>query len=154
MVGFYPNNNIYNHISGTDIVRHSDGKYYVLEDNVRNPSGVSYVLTNRLAMQRVASQLFKKTQVVPVHNYTNKLVQALWSVSGRNLGDIFCVLLTPGIYNSAYYEHSFLAQRMGIELVEGGDLVVDDGFVFMKTIGGRIRVDVIYRRIDLSLIHI
>ncbi len=148
MVGFHPKGNIYNHISGTDIVRHSDGNYYVLEDNVRNPSGVSYVLTNRLAMQRVASQLFKKVQVVPVDNYTNKLVQSLWSVSGRELGDIFCVLLTPGIYNSAYYEHSFLAQKMGIELVEGGDLVVDDGFVYMKTISGKIRVDVIYRRID------
>jgi len=148
MVGFTPKGNIYNHISGTDLVRHSDGNYYVLEDNVRNPSGVSYVLTNRIAMQRVLSPLFKQARVVPVDNYADKLVQALWSVSGRPLGEIFCVLLTPGLYNSAYYEHSFLAQKMGIELVEGNDLVVKDGFVYMKTIGGDIRVDVIYRRID------
>lgn len=152
MVDFIPNGGIYNHISGTDIIRHSDGKYYVLEDNVRNPSGVSYVLTNRIAMKRVLSPLFNKSLVSPVDNYSEKLVQALWSVSGRELGDIFCVLLTPGVYNSAYYEHTFLAQKMGIELVEGNDLVVEDGFVYMKTIGGNIRVDVIYRRIDDAFI--
>ncbi len=148
MEGFSPKKNIYCHISGTDIIRHSDGGYYVLEDNLRSPSGVSYVLTNRLAMTRVIPEAFNNTAVEPVSNYTDKLLQALWSVSGRELGDIFCVLLTPGSYNSAYFEHTFLAQKMGIELVEGRDMFVEDDFVYLKTIGGKIRVDVIYRRID------
>lgn len=148
MEGFSPKKNIYCHISGTDIIRHSDGGYYVLEDNLRSPSGVSYVLTNRLAMTRVIPEAFNHTAVEPVSNYTDNLLHALWSVSGRELGDIFCVLLTPGSYNSAYFEHTFLAQKMGIELVEGRDMFVEDDFVYLKTIGGKIRVDVIYRRID------
>ena len=148
MENFSPRKDIYCHISGTDIIRHSDGSFYVLEDNLRNPSGVSYVLTNRLAMVRVLPDAFKNMTVEPVSDYTDHLLNALWSVSGRDLGDIFCVLLTPGVYNSAYVEHTFLAHKMGIELVEGRDLFVEDDFVYLKTIAGKIRVDVIYRRID------
>lgn len=145
---FSPKKNIYCHISGTDIIRHADGNYYILEDNLRSPSGVSYVLTNRIAMNRVLPDAFNNMCVEPVSDYTNQLVRALWGVSGRTLGDIFCVLLTPGSYNSAYFEHTFLAQKMGIELVEGRDLFIEQDFVYLKTIGGNIRVDVIYRRID------
>lgn len=148
MEHFSPQKNIYCHISGTDIIRHSDGEFYVLEDNLRSPSGVSYVLTNRVAMNRVLPKAFDKTTVEPVVDYTDHLLQALWAVSGRPLGEIFCVLLTPGPYNSAYFEHTFLAQKMGIELVEGRDLYAEDDHIYLKTIGGRIRVDVIYRRID------
>jgi len=148
MENFSPRKNIYCHISGTDIIRHSDGEFYVLEDNLRNPSGVSYVLTNRLAMNRVLPKAFDRTTVEPVSQYTDQLLNMLWQVSGRELGDIFCVLLTPGSYNSAYFEHTFLAQKMGIELVEGRDLFTENDFVYLKTIGGKIRVDVIYRRID------
>lgn len=148
MENFSPPKNIYCHISGTDLIRHSDGKYYVLEDNLRSPSGVSYVLTNRVAMTRVIPEAFNNASVEPVRNYTDQLLQALWGVSGRELGDIFCVLLTPGSYNSAYFEHTFLAQNMGIELVEGRDMFVENDFVYLRTIGGSIRVDVIYRRID------
>lgn len=148
MEGFTPPKGIYCHISGTDIIRHSDGNYYVLEDNLRSPSGVSYVLTNRIAMRRVLPSSFRNMPVASIDNYTDKLLQSLWSVSGRELGDIFCVLLTPGAYNSAYFEHTYLAQKMGIELVEGRDLFVEDGFVYLKTIGAKVRVDVVYRRID------
>ncbi|MEN0004074.1 MAG: circularly permuted type 2 ATP-grasp protein [Bacteroidota bacterium] len=148
MEGFTPRQEVYCHISGTDIIRHSDGQYYVLEDNLRNPSGVSYVLTNRVAMVRVLPIAFNNSMVEPVADYTNHLLKALWNVSGRALGDIFCVLLTPGVYNSAYFEHTFLAHKMGIELVEGRDLFVEDDFVYLKTIAANIRVDVIYRRID------
>jgi uncharacterized circularly permuted ATP-grasp superfamily protein len=148
MENFSPRKNIYCHISGTDIIRHSDGDFYVLEDNLRSPSGVSYVLTNRIAMNRVLPRVFNNTSVEPVFNYTDKLLQAFWGVSGRELGDIFCVLLTPGSYNSAYFEHTYLAQKMGIELAEGQDLFVENDFVYLKTIGGKIRVDVVYRRID------
>jgi uncharacterized circularly permuted ATP-grasp superfamily protein len=152
MEGFIPKKGIYCHISGTDLIRHSDGQFYVLEDNLRNPSGVSYVLTNRIAMNRVIPSAFDKRMLEPVSQYTDKLVQALWGVSGRELGDIFCVLLTPGVYNSAYFEHTYLAQKMGIELVEGQDLFVENDFVYLKTIGEKIRVDVIYRRIDDSFL--
>lgn len=148
MENFSPKKNIYCHISGTDIIRHSDGEFYILEDNLRNPSGVSYVLTNRLAMNRVLPKAFNRTTVEPVDEYTDHLLNMLWDISGRELGDIFCVLLTPGSYNSAYFEHTFLAQKMGIELVEGRDLFTEDDFVYLNTIGGKIRVDVIYRRID------
>lgn len=148
MEGFSPPKNIYCHISGTDIIRHSDGEFYVLEDNLRSPSGVSYVLTNRLAMNRVLPKAFNKTTVEPVNDYTDHLLRSLWSVSGKPLGEIFCVLLTPGAYNSAYFEHTFLAQKMGIELVEGRDLFTENDRVYLKTIGGNIQVDVIYRRID------
>lgn len=148
MEGFTPPESIYCHISGTDLIRHSDGNFYVLEDNLRNPSGVSYVLSNRIAMTRVIPEAFNDTIIEPVFEYTEQLRSALWNVSNRELGDIFCVLLTPGSFNSAYFEHTFLAQKMGIELVEGRDLIVKDGFVYSKAIGGLIRVDVIYRRID------
>lgn len=148
MENFIPKKDIYCHISGTDIIRHSDSNYYILEDNLRSPSGVSYVLSNRIAMQRTIPDSFDTTTVEGVNDYADELLKMLWSVSGRELGDIFCVLLTPGSYNSAYYEHTYLAQKMGIELVEGRDLYVEDNFVYLKTIGGNIRVDVIYRRID------
>jgi len=148
MENFTPPKGIYCHIAGSDLIRHSDGEFYVLEDNLRSPSGVSYVLTNRIAMRKVLPDAFKNASVEYVSNYTDKLLQAMWSVSGRELGDIFCVLLTPGSFNSAYFEHTYLAQKMGIELVEGRDLIVEDGHVYLKAIGGRIRVDVIYRRID------
>ncbi len=148
MEKFSPRKKIYTHICGTDIIRHSDGNFYVLEDNLRNPSGVSYVLTNRIAMNRVLPQAFQDFSIEPVAIYNEKLLQAFWSVSGKELGDIFCVLLTPGPFNSAYFEHTYLAQKMGIELVEGRDLFVEDDIVYLHTIGERIRVDVIYRRID------
>jgi len=148
MEGFTPPKEIYCHIAGSDLIRHSDGEFYVLEDNLRNPSGVSYVLTNRIAMRKVLPDAFKTIPVEFVSDYTERLLNAMWSVSGRDLGDIFCVLLTPGSFNSAYFEHTYLAQKMGIELVEGRDLVVEDDHVYLKSIGGHIRVDVIYRRID------
>lgn len=146
--GFVPKKEVYCHICGTDIIQHSDGNFYVLEDNLRSPSGVSYVLTNRMAMSKVLPAAFDRTTIEPVSEYTDRLLEMLWNVSGRSLGDIFCVLLTPGSYNSAYFEHTYLAQKMGIELVEGRDLYVENDLVYLKTIGGKIRVDVILRRID------
>lgn len=143
-----PPKDIYSHICGTDLIRHSDGEFYVLEDNLRNPSGISYVLTNRIALRRVMPDVMSDYQVEPVSQYTNKLLEMLWSISQKPLGDIFCALLTPGSYNSAYFEHTYLAQKMGIELVEGRDLFVENDHVYVKVIGGKIRVDVIYRRID------
>lgn len=148
MENFTPAKGVYCHISGTDLIRHSDGNFYVLEDNLRSPSGVSYVLSNRIAMTRVLPQAFNDVNIEPVFEYTDRLRSAFWNVSGRPLGDIYCVLLTPGSFNSAYFEHTFLAQQMGIELVEGRDLVVKDDFVYSRSIGGLIRVDVVYRRID------
>jgi uncharacterized circularly permuted ATP-grasp superfamily protein len=149
MVGFTPKNGIYCHISGTDIIRHSDGKFYVLEDNLRNPSGVSYVLTNRAAMNRILPKAFHHNYVIEsVAKYPDHLLQMMWEVAPKPLGDIFCVLLTPGAFNSAYFEHTFLAHKMGIELVEGRDLFVENDHVYLRTIGGNIRVDVVYRRID------
>jgi len=148
MENFRPSKGIYCHIAGSDLIRHSDGEFYVLEDNLRSPSGVSYVLTNRIAMRKVLPDAFRDIGVEFVSDYTDKLLQAMWKVSGRALGDIFCVLLTPGSFNSAYFEHTYLAQKMGIELVEGRDLIVENDHVYLKAIGGRIRVDVVYRRID------
>lgn len=148
MEGFSPKKNIYCHISGTDIIRHSDGNFYILEDNLRSPSGVSYVLTNRLAMTRVFPHSFEDLVVEPVADYPDQLVQAFWNVTEKPLGEIFCVLLTPGVFNSAYFEHTYLAQNMGIELAEGRDLYVENDFVYLKTIAGPIQVDLIYRRID------
>ncbi|WP_020566996.1 circularly permuted type 2 ATP-grasp protein [Neolewinella persica] len=147
MEGFKPVGKIYTHISGTDLVRHTDGNFYVLEDNLRNPSGVSYVLSNRQAMRRTLYEMFNHTKVEDVSDYPNMLRRTLASVSPQK-GEPRCVLLTPGQYNSAYYEHSLLAQRMGIDLVQGTDLYVDNDTVFMKTMYGPLRVDVIYRRID------
>ncbi len=148
MESIKPPKDIFCHICGTDLIRHSDGEFYVLEDNLRNPSGISYVLTNRIALRRVMPDVLSEYQVEPVSQYTNKLLEMLWSISQKPLGDIFCALLTPGSYNSAYFEHTYLAQKMGIELVEGRDLFVENDHVYIKAIGGKIKVDVLYRRID------
>lgn len=152
MIDFEPPGKIYNHISGTDIIRHSDGEYYVLEDNLRSPSGVSYVLNNRLAMKRSLFGLFDRSRACSVANYPDKLLEILKSVKPKGADDPTCVVLTPGTYNSAYYEHVFLAQSMGAELVEGQDLFVENDFVYMKTIHGPVKVDVIYRRLDDAFI--
>ncbi|MEO0895807.1 MAG: circularly permuted type 2 ATP-grasp protein [Bacteroidota bacterium] len=148
MVNFNPIGEIYTHISGTDLIRHKDGNFYVLEDNLRCPSGVSYVLNNREAMKRTLSDFFKVMPVQSVSQYPAMLLQTLQSVAPQEDDEPVCVLLTPGQYNSAYFEHSFLAQSMGIDLVEGKDLIVENDAVFMRTIRGLERVDVIYRRID------
>src|ERR1700749_2674543 len=140
---------IYVHIGGIDIVRVDADTFYVLEDNARTPSGVSYMLENREIMLRLFPELFARHRVAPVENYPDELLATLKSVAPASAGDEpTVVLLTPGIYNSAYYEHSFLADKLGIELVEGRDLFVKDDLVFMRTTQGPKRVDVIYRRID------
>ncbi|PIB36100.1 hypothetical protein BFP72_12190 [Reichenbachiella sp. 5M10] len=148
MVGFEPPGGVYNHISGTDLIKHSDDNFYVLEDNVRCPSGVSYVLSNRDALKKSLSVLFKQLKVGTVFDYPAALATCMHSVAPEGVDAARCAVLTPGIYNSAYYEHSFLAQSMGMELVEGRDLFVDHGFLYMKTIYGRKKLDVLYRRID------
>ncbi len=149
MVGLNVPRDIYVHISGIDLVRDSrTGQYLVLEDNARSPSGISYVLENRLVMRRTFPRVFELSEVLPVDHYPAELVEILRSLSPRPSDRPVIVLLTPGLYNSAYFEHSFLAQQMGIELVEGRDLVVVDDCVYMKTIHGLTRVDVIYRRVD------
>jgi uncharacterized circularly permuted ATP-grasp superfamily protein len=149
MVGLSVPRDIYIHISGIDLVRDSrTGQYLVLEDNARSPSGISYVLENRLVMRRTFPRAFEVCEVLPVDHYPNELAQILRSISPRTGDRPVIVLLTPGLYNSAYFEHCFLAQEMGIELVEGRDLVVVDDVVYMKTIHGLTRVDVIYRRVD------
>jgi uncharacterized circularly permuted ATP-grasp superfamily protein len=140
--------NIYIHICGTDLIRDRDGNYLVLEDNVRCPSGVSYVLENRQAMKRIFPALYSQYRVRPVENYAQELLNALRYIAPSGVTEPTIVLLTPGIYNSAYYEHSFLARSMGIEIVEGRDLVVQDGCVHMHTTKGLKRVDIIYRRIN------
>jgi uncharacterized circularly permuted ATP-grasp superfamily protein len=147
-IGFDPPHGIWCHITGTDLVRHRDGQIYVLEDNLRCPSGVSYVLENRAVMKSMFPQVFAASKIRPVASYPSRLRDMLEFLAPDHVTSPRCVLLTPGIYNSAYFEHSFLAQQMGIELVEGRDLVVDDGFVCMRTTKGFERVDVIYRRID------
>ncbi|MDP9152000.1 MAG: circularly permuted type 2 ATP-grasp protein [Myxococcota bacterium] len=146
--GLDPPRRVWCHISGTDLVRDGDGRYYVLEDNMRCPSGVSYVLQNRQVMKRTFPRVFEASRVRPVDIYPSRLLQTLQHVRPRDVASPAVVLLTPGIYNSAYFEHSFLAQQMGIELVEGRDLSVRDGLVWMRTTRGLSRVDVIYRRID------
>lgn len=148
MVGFRPVGDIYTHICGTDLIRHKDGSFYVLEDNLRCPSGVSYVLSNRETMRRTFSDIFRMMSVEAVSHYPAMLHQMLESVAPEIDHEPVCVLLTPGQYNSAYYEHSFLAQSMGIELVEGKDLYVEQNIVYLRTIRGPQRVDVVYRRID------
>jgi uncharacterized circularly permuted ATP-grasp superfamily protein len=149
MIGLEVPRGIYAHICGIDLIRDSKtGEYLVLEDNVRTPSGVSYVLENRLTMTRTLPEAFQAYGVRPVDHYPMELSRILHALSPRGGGQAEVVLLTPGIYNSAYFEHSFLAQQMGIELVEGRDLIVDDTIVYMKTIHGLRRVDVIYRRVD------
>jgi uncharacterized circularly permuted ATP-grasp superfamily protein len=140
---------IYVHLAGVDIVRVDEDGFYVLEDNIRNPSGVSYMLENRETMLRLFPELFSRHRVAPVENYPDELLATLKSVAPHTAAaDPTVVLLTPGIYNSAYYEHSFLADKLGIELVEGRDLFVKSGDVYMRTTQGPQRVDVIYRRID------
>ena len=147
-VGASPPHDIYTHICGIDIVRTGPDDFFVLEDNVRTPSGVSYMLENREAMIRLCPELFAKFDVQPVDGYPDLLRETLFSVAPRGAHDPVCVLLTPGHYNSAFYEHSFLADAMGISLVEGRDLEVVDDIVWMRTTNGSVRVDVIYRRID------
>src|SRR5271155_1824497 len=149
MVGLEVPHGIYTHVCGIDLVRDSStGEFLVLEDNVRTPSGISYVLENRLVMMRTFPDAFQEYEVLPVNHYPAELSRILRSISPRGGDDAQIVVLTPGIYNSAYFEHSFLAQQMGIQLVEGRDLIVDGGIVYMKTIRGLTRVDVIYRRVD------
>ncbi len=147
-MGFNVPKDIYIHICGSDLIRDHDGNYLVLEDNARSPSGVSYLLENRQAMKRVFPNLFSRYLVRPVDTYCLELLDVLRYIAPHANPEPTVVLLTPGIYNSAYFEHSFLARTMGIEIVVGADLVVQDGFVFMKTTRGLKRVDVIYRRID------
>jgi uncharacterized circularly permuted ATP-grasp superfamily protein len=139
---------IWCHITGTDLVRDRDGQHYVLEDNLRCPSGVSYVLENRQVLKRTFPIVFEASRVRAVDDYPARLLETLQFLAPDNLSSPNVVVLTPGKYNSAYFEHSFLAQQMGVELVEGSDLVVMDGFVHMRTTRGFQRVDVIYRRID------
>jgi uncharacterized circularly permuted ATP-grasp superfamily protein len=146
--GARPPHGVYAHICGIDLVRTGADEFWVLEDNARTPSGVSYMLENREAMLRLCPELFNILQVEPVDSYPELLRDTIRSVAPRSAREPVCVLLTPGHFNSAYYEHSFLADNMGIELVEGRDLEVDDEIVWMRTIEGPVRVDVIYRRID------
>jgi uncharacterized circularly permuted ATP-grasp superfamily protein len=146
--GLTPPRGIWCHITGTDLVRHSDGQVYVLEDNLRCPSGVSYVLENRNVMKRTFPQLFASVRIRPVDDYPSRLRDMLEYLSPDGVDSPRVVVLTPGVCNSAYFEHSFLAQQMGVELVEGRDLVVSDGCVWMRTTKGIERVDVIYRRVD------
>ena len=139
---------IYAHIAGIDVVRAGQGEFYVLEDNLRVPSGVSYMLEDRKMMMRLFPELFARYSVAPVEHYPDLLLDNLRGVSPTGVNDPTVVLLTPGACNSAYFEHTFLAQQMGIQLVEGQDLFVEDEFVYMRTTRGPRRVDVIYRRID------
>lgn len=151
--GATPKYGVWSHICGTDLVRAGDGTVYVLEDNLRIPSGVSYMIENRSITKRVFPELFNKHTIAPVDDYPSMLFDMLSALSPRPGDDPEVVVLTPGIFNSAYFDHSFLAQRMGAELVEGGDLVVeDDDCVYMRTIDGLARVDVIYRRVDDTFI--
>ena len=152
MMGVDVPNGIYSHISGIDIVRAPDaqgkGEYYVLEDNLRVPSGVSYMLENRKMMMRLFPELFSQHAVAPVAHYPDLLLETLRAMAPPAAAAAPTVVLTPGMYNSAYFEHAFLAQQMGVELVEGQDLFVKDSFVYMRTTRGPKRVDVIYRRVD------
>jgi uncharacterized circularly permuted ATP-grasp superfamily protein len=139
---------IYAHIAGVDVVRAGAGEFYVLEDNLRVPSGVSYMLEDRKMMMRLFPELFARHKVAPVQHYPDLLLEKLRAVSPQGVSNPTVVVLTPGAYNSAYFEHTFLAQQMGVELVEGRDLFVKDEVVYMRTTQGPQRVDVIYRRID------
>ena len=149
-MGLRPPKGIWIHITGTDLIRHDDGRYYVLEDNLRCPSGVAYVLENRESMKRSFPEMFSRMGVRPVYDYPIRLLETLRHLSDRDRATV--VLLTPGVYNSAYFEHAFLARQMGVELVEGKDLAVVDGEVKMRTTRGLKRVDVIYRRVDDTFI--
>ncbi len=149
VAGIRPPHGVWAHICGIDLVRTGPDEFFVLEDNARTPSGVSYMLENREAMIRLCPELFHQFRVAAVDSYSDMLRETMRSVApDRSAGRPVCVVLTPGHFNSAYYEHSFLADTMGVELVEAADLVVDDDIVYMRTIAGRVKVDVIYRRID------
>ncbi|QVL34779.1 circularly permuted type 2 ATP-grasp protein [Telmatocola sphagniphila] len=148
MVGVKVPRDIYIHVSGIDLIRDKDGNYLVLEDNCRTPSGVSYVLKNREVMKQAFPALFEAYSVRPVDDYAANLLAVLKSIAPAGVNDPKIVVLTPGVYNSAYYEHSFLARQMGVELVEGRDLLIDNGGLYMRTTRGLQRVDVVYRRID------
>ncbi len=148
MVGVDLPGGVYAQVAGVDLVKNADGEYYVLEDNLRTPSGVSYMLENRKMMMRLFPELFARQTIRPVEHYPDLLLETLREVAPRDAENPVIVLLTPGHFNSAYFEHAFLAQQMGIELVEGSDLFVQDRTVFMRTTQGPQRVDVIYRRID------
>ncbi len=152
MMGVDVPHNVYSHISGIDIVRapnaQGEGEYYVLEDNLRVPSGVSYMLEDRKMMMRLFPELFSQHRVAPVAHYPDLLLETLRASCPATTDNPTVVVLTPGMYNSAYFEHAFLAQQMGVELVEGQDLFVKDNFAYMRTTRGPKRVDVIYRRVD------
>ncbi|NTV26926.1 MAG: circularly permuted type 2 ATP-grasp protein [Chlorobiaceae bacterium] len=147
-VGVRPPLGVYIHVTGSDLIRDADGRYMVLEDNLRTPSGVSYMLQNRQAMKRAFPVLFDRYKVRPVDSYPQQLLRTLQEISPTQKADPKVVVLTPGIYNSAYFEHSFLAQQMGVQLTEGRDLVVNNNKVYTRTTRGLQRVDVIYRRLD------
>jgi uncharacterized circularly permuted ATP-grasp superfamily protein len=148
MQGINVASDIYAHIAGVDIVRAGAGEFYVLEDNLRVPSGVSYMLEDRKMMMRLFPELFARNKIAPVDHYPDMLLDNLRSVAPMGVNDPTVVVMTPGMYNSAYFEHAFLAQQMGVELVEGKDLFVNDNAVYMRTTCGPKRVDVIYRRLD------
>lgn len=148
MRGLQVPRNVYIAVAGTDLLRLSSGEFVVLEDNLRVPSGVSYMLTNRRVMKRTFPQLYSAYGVRPIEHYTQALLSTLRSIAPEGRPEPSIVLLTPGVYNSAYFEHTYLARQMGIELVEGRDLVIHDNIVYMRTTAGLKRVDVIYRRVD------
>jgi uncharacterized circularly permuted ATP-grasp superfamily protein len=153
VVGIDPPGNVYSHIVGIDLVRTGPSEFFVLEDNCRTPSGVSYMLENREIMMRMLPELFRSVRIAPVDDYPNRLRRTLASVAPpKSQNTPVSVLLSPGSFNSAYYEHSFLADQMGIEIVEGQDLFVEGDFVYMRTTEGPKRVDVMYRRIDDSFL--
>ncbi len=148
MKGLQVPKGVYIAVTGTDLIRDLDGNYMVLEDNLRVPSGVSYMLTGRQVMKRIFPKVFRQSGVLPIEGYPQALLQSLNALAPDGRDEPTIVLLTPGVYNSAYFEHTFLARQMGIELVEGRDLIVHDNIVYMRTTSGLTRVDVIYRRID------
>jgi len=148
MVGLQVPRNVYVAVCGTDLIRMSNGEFVVLEDNLRVPSGVSYMLTNRRVMKRIFPQLFRSYNVRPIEQYTQLLLGTLRSLAPEGRPEPNIVLLSPGVFNSAYFEHAYLARHMGIELVEGRDLVIHDNVIYMRTTSGLRRVDVIYRRVD------
>jgi uncharacterized circularly permuted ATP-grasp superfamily protein len=148
MVGLQVPRNVYVAVCGTDLIRMADGEFVVLEDNLRVPSGVSYMLTNRRVMKRIFPQLFRSYNVRPIEQYTQLLLGTLRSLAPEGRPEPNIVLLSPGVFNSAYFEHAYLARQMGIELVEGRDLVTHDNVIYMRTTSGLRRVDVIYRRVD------
>ena len=147
-MGLKPPQGIWCHVTGTDLIRDRNGSWYVLEDNLRCPSGVSYVLENRRVMKSTFPRLFEKMQIRPVEDYASRLLETLMYLAPESTLDPTVVVLTPGIYNSAYFEHSFLAQQMGVQLVEARDLTIENGFLQMRTTKGLQQVDVVYRRID------